>query len=257
MSSSIVDHELTERLDQIQVRSLIVGAAGLVAALAAWVIWPAHFFPAYLVAFLYWLGISLGCAGLTMLHHLVGGSWGLVIRRPLESGAMNVLLLAVLFLPIGLEVQALYPWAQAGPTGHEAVVEHSPYLTVPFFRARAALYFAVWIGMALLLYGQSRRQDAKTDPAPSLWLQAVSGPGIVLLFLAGTFSAIDWGMALDPKWTSTIYGVMIIVGDALTTLALMIVVASFLSGSEPMSEIWATSSWPSSCSGPTCRFASS
>ena len=39
-----------------------------------------------------------------MLHHLVGGSWGLVIRRPLESGAMNVLPLALLFVPIAFGV---------------------------------------------------------------------------------------------------------------------------------------------------------
>ena len=57
------------------------------------------------------------------------------------------------------------------------------------------------------------------------------------MFLAATFSAIDWGMSLDPKWTSTIYGVMLIIGDALTTLAMMIVVASFLAADKPMSEI--------------------
>ena len=59
----------------------------------------------------------------------------------------------------------------------------------------------------------------------------------MLLFLAATFSAIDWGMSLDPKWTSTIYGVMVIIGDALATLALMIVVAGFLASTRPMSEI--------------------
>lgn len=235
--SALADPGLTERLDQLQIRSLIVGVVGLIIGLAAWVIGPAHFFAAYLVGFLFWLGISLGCAGLTMLHHLVGGSWGLVIRRPLESGAMNVLLMAVVFVPIGLEVQALYPWAQAGSAGHENLVEHSAYLNVPFFRIRAALYFVIWIAMALFLYGQSRRQDANRDPAPSRWLQALAGPGIVLLFLAGTFSAIDWGMSLDPRWTSTIYGVMLIVGDALATMALMIVVAVFLAANKPMSEI--------------------
>ena len=59
----------------------------------------------------------------------------------------------------------------------------------------------------------------------------------MLLFLAGTFSAIDWGMSLDPKWTSTIYGVMLIIGDALATMAMMIVVAGFLAADRPMSEI--------------------
>ncbi len=65
----------------------------------------------------------------------------------------------------------------------------------------------------------------------------MSGPGIVLLFLAGTFSAIDWGMSLDPNWSSTIYGAMVITGDALATLAMMIVVAGFLAADRPMSEI--------------------
>ena len=92
-------------------------ASGSWPVLAAWVVWPAHFFPAYLVGFLFWLGISLGCIGLTMLHHLVGGSWGLVIRRPLEAGAMNVLPLALLFVPIALGMQSLYPWARAASAG--------------------------------------------------------------------------------------------------------------------------------------------
>ena len=44
-------------------------------------------------------------------------------------------------------------------------------------------------------------------------------------------------MSLDPKWTSTIYGVMIIIGDALATMAMMIVVAGLLAADRPMSEI--------------------
>jgi hypothetical protein len=59
----------------------------------------------------------------------------------------------------------------------------------------------------------------------------------VLLFLGGTFSAIDWGMSLDPKWTSTIYGVMIIIADALATMAFMIAVTSVLATDKPMSEL--------------------
>ena len=172
-----------------------------------------------------------------MLHHLVGGSWGLVIRRPLESGAMNPPLLVLLFMPIAFGIQSLYPWARAGSAVHEAVGEHGAYLTESFFLVRAGLYFVIWIAMGLVINVLSNRQDSSSDPAPSRVLQGLSGPGIVLLFLAGTFSAIDWGMSLDPKWTSTIYGVMLIIGDALATLALMIVVAGFLAADKPMSEI--------------------
>ena len=67
-------------------------------------------------------------------------------------------------------------------------------------------------------------------------LEAISGPGLVVLFLTGTFSAIDWLMSLEPKWVSTIYGAMVITGEALATLAAMIVVVAFLSRYPPLSE---------------------
>jgi hypothetical protein len=229
--------ELIERLERVQMRALIAGVVGLAAGFGAWAIWPVHFFPAYLVGFLYWLGISLGCLGLTMLHHLVGGSWGLVIRRPLESGAMNVLPLAVLFVPIAFGISSLYPWARGGAGDHAAIGEHTLYLSESFYLIRAGIYFVIWIAMGLIVNGLSNRQDATTNAAPSRWLQGIAGPGIVLLFLAATFSAIDWGMALDAKWTSTIYGVMLIIGDALATLALTIAIAGLLAADKPMSEI--------------------
>jgi hypothetical protein len=231
------DQDLRSRLDQFQNRSLVAGCAGLLLCLVAWAISPVHFFPAYLVGYLFWLGIALGCSGLTMLHHLTGGSWGLVIRRPLESGAATVLPLALLFLPLAFGVSTLYPWARAASSGHEAALESSPYLNEPFFFIRAAVYFVVWITLALLLNGWSNRQDLTSDSTPSRRLQAISGPGTVLLFLAGTFSAIDWAMSLDTRWSSTIYGPMVIVGDALATLAMMIVVALLLASARPMSEI--------------------
>ena len=155
--------ELIERLERVQMRALVAGVIGLAAGFAAWAVWPVHFFPAYLVGFLYWLGISLGCVGLIMLHHLVGGSWGLVIRRPLESGAMNVLPLAVLFVPIAFGISSLYPWARGGSADHAAVGEHTLYLSESFFLIRAAIYFVIWIAMGLTVNGLSNRQDATTN----------------------------------------------------------------------------------------------
>ena len=81
--------------------------------LAAWVFWPDQLLrsPTW-SAYVFWVGIALGCMGLTMLHHLVGGSWGLVVRRPMEAGGMTLLPLAVLFLPLALGLSRLYPWAR-------------------------------------------------------------------------------------------------------------------------------------------------
>ncbi len=104
--------ELRRRLDLLQSRALVLGGVALALALGSWVLWPRQFLAAYLVGYLFWIGIVLGSLGLTMLHHLVGGSWGLVVRRPLEAGAATVPLMALLFLPIALGMRALYPWAR-------------------------------------------------------------------------------------------------------------------------------------------------
>ena len=200
-------------------------------------VWPEHFFAAYLVGYLFWLGIALGSMGLTMLHHLTGGSWGLVIRRPLEAGAATVPLLALLFLPIAFGMPTLYPWARADSAAHWTRLCKASYLNETLFLIRAAGYFGVWTSLAFLLFGWSSQQDHTSDHRPSGRLQALSGPGIVILFLAGTFSAIDWVMSLEAPWASTIFGAMLITGDAMATFAVMIVVAALLASARPMSEI--------------------
>jgi hypothetical protein len=43
-------------------------------------------------------------------------------------------------------------------------------------------------------------------------------------------------MSLEPDWSSTIYGALVIVGEALATLAMMIAVVVFLSAGRPMAE---------------------
>jgi hypothetical protein len=233
----MADEALMRRLDRFQRGAVFVGCAGLAISLAAWALWPAQFFSAYLLGYLFWIGIALGCIGLTMLHHLVGGAWGLPIRRPLEAGAATVIPLALLFLPVAFGLQSLYPWARSDAIGHELALQKRAYLSEPLFLIRAAGYFAVWIVMALLLSDWSLRQDSATNFTLSRRLQRLSGPGTVILFLAGTFSAIDWAMSLEPRWSSTIYGAMLITGDAMATLALMILVAALLASGEPTSQI--------------------
>jgi hypothetical protein len=225
--------DLRLKLDAAQVRAIGVGGVGIVLTLAAWAFWPAAFYQAYLVGFLCWTGIALGCAGLTMLHHLVGGSWGFAIRRPLESGAAAILPMLFLSLPLLMGLESLYPWARPAPAGSGALVHFSPWLQKDFFLLRGAGYFAIWFVLAFALYAWSGRQDFTADHAPSRRLQALSGPGMVVLFLTGSFSAVDWAMSLEPRWSSTIYGAMVITGDALATLALMIVVASLLAEARP------------------------
>ncbi|HXY03423.1 MAG TPA: hypothetical protein VEI49_07565, partial [Terriglobales bacterium] len=65
----------------IQLRSLIIGIVFSVGAIIAGVFRPSEFFRGYLLAFMAWLGVTLGSMAILMIRHLTGGGWGTVIRR--------------------------------------------------------------------------------------------------------------------------------------------------------------------------------
>ena len=82
---------------------------GLVLCAIGFVVDRDHFFRSWLVAFLLFLGISLGSMALMMIQHLCGGAWG-VFRRVFEASSRTLPLMAVLFLPVVVGMTSLYPW---------------------------------------------------------------------------------------------------------------------------------------------------
>src|SRR5438132_9429062 len=116
-------------------------------------------FRSYLIAYLFWFGIALGCLPLLMLHHLVGGTWGFVIRRILEAGTRTLPLMALLFLPILFGVHSLYEWSRPEVLAHDKLIQaKQAYLNVPFFIFLTALYFRAWLLVAYFLNKWSAEQ---------------------------------------------------------------------------------------------------
>jgi len=228
--------------DRAQRRALLLGVAGLALLGGGAYFNELQFFRSYLLAFLFWLGLGLGCLALLMLQHLTGGGWGFVIRRILESGAATIPLMAVLSLPLLLGFSRLYPWVhQEASVGEPVPPLRRVYLTTPSFLGRGIFYFAVWITLAYLLNQWSSEQDRTADPAITGRLQTLSGPGLVIYGLTATFAAVDWAMSLQPHWSSTIYGMMFIVGEALGALTFAILLARLLSHRKPLADVLAPS----------------
>ena len=216
---------------------------------------------------------------LLMVHRQLGGAWGFLIRRPLESAAMTIPLMAVLFIPVFIDLDRIYPWVK-NPPGSEGYHEGTPaggpaevskreseakgspvkvthtgagqgasglrrdpieektenlfhfkklWLTPTAFTIRFAIYFVLWITLALILNIGSRRQDETGSVDLAYGLNALSAPGLVIYFLSVSFALIDWGMSLEPKWYSTLYGVLLIIGQAISAMAFMIIVAAVIS----------------------------
>src|SRR5207248_11265336 len=100
-------------LSRISMRALIVGVVLTVLLLIGAVIDRTQFFHAYLVGFVFWIGITLGSLALLLLQHLTGGVWGVVIRRVLEASTRTLPLLLILFGPVVIGLRQIYPWTNA------------------------------------------------------------------------------------------------------------------------------------------------
>jgi hypothetical protein len=134
--------------------------------------------------------------------------------------------MAALFVPVLLGLHDLYEWSHADAAANDALLRwKAPFLNVPFFLVRAAVYFGCWSLIALLYYRGSRGQDATGDHAVSARLRRLAGPSIIVLALTQTFASIDWIMSLTPHWYSTMFGVYFFAGSFVGFIALLSVVA--------------------------------
>jgi hypothetical protein len=195
---------------KLRAATLVVAIVGTALCGLAWQADIDRFLQAYLVAWIFWVGISAGSLGVLLVHRLTGGVWGVAISRSAERAAAILPLLAVLFIPVVLNLPRLYPWARPDVVNGDVVLEgKAVYLNPDAFTMRSAGYLILWSLLALLLRGVRRWQ----------LFGNVSGLGLAAYFLSGTFAAIDWMMSLEPHWYSSTFGPMFVIGQALTGLS--------------------------------------
>ena len=261
-------------VERIRTRALVVGGAGAALGLVGALFDPQAFDRAYMFSYVFILGLAVGSMALLMIHRQLGGAWGFLIRRPLEAGVMTIPVVAVLFIPILVNLERIYPWVNH-PVGEErkhvgGVAEPSPtneaakkggavmvassepvsldpagqleqyvdsqdatfkqrWLNPAAFTIRMAIYFTLWIVLGLVLAIGSTRQDETGSAKLAYGLNGLSGVGLVIYFLSMSFALIDWGMSLEPAWYSTLYGVLLIIGQGISAIAFMILIAAIIS----------------------------
>ncbi len=226
---------------RLQRQALLVGGVFTLATIIGFVVEPHQAMHSYLLAFMLCLGLTLGSMALLMTWHLTGGDWGVGIRRILEAQMATLPMMAAAFIPVILSayLHVNYPWANPEEVKHSEHIAHqaAQYLNPNLFLLRGILYFIAW---GLLTYGLlawSRTQDQPPDRALGVRFRAISGAGIIVYGWTLTFAVIDWVMSLNPEFTSTIYGLIFMVGQALIALSLAVIVGHMLQKFEPMAEV--------------------
>ncbi len=231
-SIPVPDLRLGPRSGSVEKLSGVVGSLALLLCVGGFFADRTAFFQSYLFAFLYWAGFSLGGLGVLLMHHTVGGRWGVTIRRLLEAQMRTLPLIAVLLLPIVvLGLAQIYPWARPDEVARTPILQHKHgYLNIPFFIARAVLYFVIWLYWGLRVCRMADKQDETGDPTLRERMRAFSAPGVLVFTMTATFAYIDWLLSTDSQFYSTIYGAMLLIGDVLQTFALSITVLVLASG---------------------------
>jgi hypothetical protein len=158
-----------------------------------------------LAAWIYFLDISLGSLATLMLHRLVGGDWIVPIQRYLRSTLTALPLLVILFVPILVAAFHLFPWSRwmhaDGPMAFK-----SEYLAAWPFVVRSVIAFGAWCSLAWLL----RRGHPR---------MGVSAVGLIVYTATVTWAAVDWIASLEPRWSSSILGLVIVTGQGLAAFA--------------------------------------
>lgn len=215
-----------------------VGLVCLLLCAVGWFFSPEQFFRSYLLAFVFWAGLTLGCLGVLMMQYVTGGAWGIILRRTLESATRTLPLVLLFFLPLLLGLHRLYVWTDAQTVAADPLLQHKqPFLNVPFFLVRAAVYFACWLALIFFLNRWSRRQDDTGEPKLAWRLEHLSAPGLFLLSITISLALVDWVMSLEPRWCSTIYAVGFMAGEMLAAFAFSIAVVILLSARAPFAGV--------------------
>ncbi|MFO1498546.1 MAG: hypothetical protein U1G07_09165 [Verrucomicrobiota bacterium] len=211
--------ELTRRLTRCRNGAFLVGVLGLGACLLGATAERRQFFASYLFGYVFWIGLSLGCMAVAMIHHLTGGRWGYPTRRFLEAGFSTMPVVTVLFVPILFGLSDLYPWADPNLSGRFKLHSRVPYLSPKWFVARAVFCLLLWSSVAWLLRRWSLAQDRTADSRAIRRLRQLSGPGLLCYPLTATFVCVDWVMSIESGWSSTAFALVVLAGQILAAFA--------------------------------------
>ena len=210
------------RRDRAELGAWIVGGGGVFASAIGWIFAPTQFPHAWLAALTCWIGWPLGSIALIFIHALTGGRWGWAIRPQLVAGVLTLPLLLPAILPILFVLHALYPWMRPDVA---AQLDNGFYLNTPFFYGRGVVYLLVWLGLGGAVLW-TLRQD---DPEPLLY--RLAPPGLILLALTITFAAFDYTLSMEPRFKSSVYGLLVGSEGVLLALSVAVLGASLSSRS--------------------------
>lgn len=189
---------------------------------------PRQFAFSWLFSFVFFLTICIGSLFWILVHHGIDVEWSVGIRRQMENVASLFPVLALFFIPLIFVAPSLWPWMIIPYHSNHTLIEKSAYLNLPFFWIRAVFYFLFFSIASLWLRRLSVAQDTNGDTKYTTMARRVTFASLPFFGVCLTFAAVDWLMGLDFEWVSTMWGVYIFAGSALSSLCVILLIITAL-----------------------------
>lgn len=200
---------------------------------------------------------TLGCGALfwVLLHNATNSGWGVAVRRVVEVMSLMIPVVGILGLPLVISSdvrEGLWEWmaihsevraqglpdVQHGDPMQEALYEAGepllyakyPYLNLiwwkflPGWLPRYFIYFVLLSLGSFALFRFSVTQDKTGDIKNTFGARRFACGWLAIFAVCLTFGAMDWVKGLNYTWFSTMWGVYIFAGSALSSMAVFIIV---------------------------------
>lgn len=226
-----IPQPLTRRLT-----ATAMAAAAILAVTA--VIAPDRAWANLLLSSFFLVTLGLGGALFIALTTVCGASWSVAFRRVPEALTGLLPLGGALLLVALLAHLRRYGWHHHGDGDPGTFWFKELWLAPWFFAARAVAFVMLWIVFSRILVNHSRRQDTAVREAGAGTNGIASVLFLAMFAVTISLAGVDWIMALEPMWFSTMWGVYQFSGLILGTLAAMIVACILLRRHGPLADVF-------------------
>lgn len=177
----------------------------------------------------YFFSIALSGLFFISIHYVCVASWGTGLRRVPEAMLAYLPVSVILMMVLFFGMPSLYHWSHPDFILHDPILqEKKPYLNIPFFYIRWALFSLVWLWMAKKMRDNSLEQDRNGDPALTQKNFRLGAIFLVVFSLTYSLTSYDWIMSLEPHWYSTIFSIYTFAGLFLHGIGVITLLVLFL-----------------------------
>ncbi len=189
----------------------------------------------YLITNYYFLSLAMGGVFFYVIQSITQSGWSSGFKRVPEAMMAYIPFAALFFLLLYFGTRHLYSWSNPEVVAGDPLLQsRSAFMNVPFFYARTALFFLLWIIFARILRKLSLREDSY-DPTDQEGIMALfrkselySKIFIFILVITFTLSAFDLIMSIDAHWYSTIFAFKNLIAAFLHGVSVMILIIFIL-----------------------------